>query len=265
MPYATWRLHSPEYRFYNSFKKRNLKLNYIRQESNGFEYFIYNEILFLFPDFDQIDYDEEKSEWQVDYDGDWKNFEQAYKDIVFKIDPNRATLPVRLLIEREMFSATDLNGVLIPESVFLIWNYETAFENEDSPLKLRVPTNTQELYNMMLQTPNLCGDFRIVEGGNICWDLYKGIQINISVDPQDCCFSINKRLFGKIESGITHWHPTIYEIYNDIYEIGMPGSVLVIRTFMSGASVLYMGDEVNCSYSPNRKTFFGKYYYLKAN
>ena len=60
LPYATWKLYSPEYRFYNSFKKRNLKLTYVRQESNGFEYFIHNETLFLFPDFDQIDYDEEK-------------------------------------------------------------------------------------------------------------------------------------------------------------------------------------------------------------
>jgi len=265
LPYATWKLYSPEYRFYNSFKIRNLKLTYVRQESNGFEYFIHNETLFLFPDFDQIDYDEEKSEWQVDYDGDWKSFKQAYKDIVFKVDPDRATLPVRLLIERKMFPATDLNGVAIPECIFLTWNYETAFENEDSPLKLRVPTNTQELYNMMVETPKLCGKFKIAEDGNICWSLYDDIQISISVDPQDCCFSINKRVFGKIESRITHWHPTIYEIYNDVCEIGMPGNVMVIRTFMSGANVLYMGDEQNCSYSSDKNTLFGKYYYLKAN
>ena len=30
LPYATWKLYSPEYRFYNSFKKRNLKLNTVQ-------------------------------------------------------------------------------------------------------------------------------------------------------------------------------------------------------------------------------------------
>ena len=33
-------LNSPEYRFYNSAVRRNLRLKYIKQESNGFEYFI---------------------------------------------------------------------------------------------------------------------------------------------------------------------------------------------------------------------------------
>lgn len=264
LPFMISRLYSPEYRFFNNFKKRDLQANYIRQASNGLEYFIYNDTLFLFPDFDQIDFNEEKSEWQVDYDGDWKNFEQAYKDIVAKVDQNALILPVRLLVERKMFPATDLIGASIPEPVFLIWNYETAFENEDYPLKLRIPTNTQELYDMMLATPGLCGDFKIAENGNIHWDLYKNIQIDIGVDTGDCYFSVDKKLSGKIESEMTHWHPTIYEIYDDVCKVGMPGSVLVIRTLMSGASVLYMGDERNCPYSPNKKTLFGKYYYLKA-
>lgn len=42
LPFMTSRLYSPEYRFFNNFKKRNLQVNYIRQYSNEFEYFIYN-------------------------------------------------------------------------------------------------------------------------------------------------------------------------------------------------------------------------------
>ena len=38
-------LYSPEYRFYNSAIQRNLPMQYIKQESNGFEYFIHNETL----------------------------------------------------------------------------------------------------------------------------------------------------------------------------------------------------------------------------
>ena len=265
LPFMISRLYSPQYRFFNSFTKRNLQGNYIRQASNGFEYFIYNDTLFLFPDFDQIDFDEEKSEWQVDYDGDWENFEQAYRDIVSKIDKDVPNLSIKLLVERKMFPLTDLNGVSIPECIFLIWNYETAFENEDSPLKLRVPTNAQELFEMMLATPDLCGDFEIAESGDIYWDLYKDIQIDIGVDTRDCYFSIAKKSFGKIKNEIMHWHPTIFEVYDDVCKVGMKGNVLVIRAFVGGESVLYMGDEANCPYSPDKKTLFGKVYYLKAS
>ena len=52
-------LYSPEYRFYNSAIHRNLPMQYIKQESNGFEYFIFDDTLYLFPDFEQIDFDAE--------------------------------------------------------------------------------------------------------------------------------------------------------------------------------------------------------------
>ena len=69
-------LYSPEYRFYNGAVSRNLPIKYIRQETNGFEYFIYDDTLYLFPDFDGIDYIEDKSEWMVDYDGDSDFFDR---------------------------------------------------------------------------------------------------------------------------------------------------------------------------------------------
>lgn len=258
------RFHSPEYRFYNSMRKRNLQIDYIRQESNGLEYFVYGDTLFLFPDFEQIAFNEEKSIWEVDYDGDWESFAQAYQKILAKLDGRTTNGPVKLLVERRMFCATDLNGVEIPECIFLTWSYETAFENEDSPLKLRVPTNTKELYEMMRETNDLCGDFEITENGSIHWDLYDHIQIDISVDSGDCYIGVHKKLFGKIQSGIAHWHPTIYEIYGEVCKIGVRGNVLVIRTFLTASGVLYIGDEKECPYSPDQKVLFGKIYYLKA-
>ena len=55
---------SPEYRFYNSAVKRDLPIVYRRQDSNGFEYFVYNGTLFLFPDFYDIDFDEDTGKWR---------------------------------------------------------------------------------------------------------------------------------------------------------------------------------------------------------
>lgn len=109
-------LYCPEYRFYNSAIHRNLPIQYVKQESNRFEYFIYDGTLYLFPDFEQIDYDAEKGEWQVDRDGDWSGFEEAYKNLLAKLD-QEPTLPVKILVERNMFPLVNLNCVDIPECI----------------------------------------------------------------------------------------------------------------------------------------------------
>ena len=62
--FMTGILYSPEYRFYNSAMRRGLSIKYVKQESNGFEYFIYNETIYLFPDFEQIDLDEGEKGWK---------------------------------------------------------------------------------------------------------------------------------------------------------------------------------------------------------
>lgn len=264
LKFKEYRFNSPEYRFYNSAGKRNLQIDYIRQESNELEYFVCADTLFLFPDFDQIDFNEEKSIWEVDFDGDWQPFEQAYQEIVAKLDDRTTNYPIKLLVERQMFPEPDLNGLEIPECIFLTWSYETAFENEDSPLKLKVPVNTKELYEMMCETTDLCGDFEIAENGNIHWNLYDNIQIDIGVDADDCYIGVNKKTPSKTEMALVHWHPTIFEIYGEVCKIGARGNILVIRTFVISSSVLYIGDETDCPYSPDQKPLFGRIYYLKA-
>lgn len=256
--------YSPEYRFYNSAVHRNLPIHYIKQESNGFEYFVFNDTLFLFPDFDQIDYDTEKEEWQTDFDGNWRNFDEAYNHLLAKLD-KEPNIPVRLLVERKMLPLADLNDVDIPECIYLTWEYDKAFENEESPLKLVIPQTSEELYELMLQTPDLCGHFELLsEDGNIIWDLYENIRIEISVNSGDCYFGVSKMLFDKVESGITHWHPTSSEIYSEVCKIGKCGNVLIIRTFMGGAGVLYIGNKEDCPYKESKRHLLGKLYYLEA-
>ena len=257
-------LNSPEYRFYNSAVRRNLQLKYIKQESNGFEYFIYNETIYLFPDFEQIDFDENKKYWQVDCDGDWKPFDECYANLLAKLE-SAPIYPIKLLVERKMFPTLNLNDKDIPDCIFITWNYENAFENEESPLKMIIPQNCKELYEMMLQTPNLCGSFELAEDGeNIIWHLYENIKIEICVDPQSCYFGVSKFLLGKIESGIMHWHPAISEIYDEVCSIGKRGNVMVLRAAVSSSSLLYFGNKADCPYSPDKKYLLGKYYYLEA-
>lgn len=263
IPFKKYRFQLPEYRFYNSCKKRNLPIEYIRQESNDLEYFVYQDTLFVFPDFDQISMKEDDSGWIVDYDGDWEDFEPSYNKLISKLENNR-NMPVKLLVERNMFLCHNLTDINIPECIFLTWSYEKAFENEDSPLKLTVPVNSKELYDMMCKTPDLCGSFEITENNSIRWALHDEIQITIGVDPRDCCIDISKKLFGKIDNSITHWHPSIYEIYEEVCAIGKRGNILVLKVIPASSSVLYMGDKDNCPYSVEYQKDKHNVYYLEA-
>jgi len=256
-------LYSPEYRFYNSAVERNLQFEYVKQEFNGFEYFICDETIYLFPDFEQLDFDEQENVWQADYDGDWKPFDECYANLLAKL-ASAPIYPVKLLVERKMFTTLNLNEVDIPDSIFVTWNYENAFQNEESPLKMIIPKNSKELYEMMLQTPDLCGTFELAEdGGNIIWSLHENIRIEIGVDPRDCYLGVSK-LLGKVERGITHWHPTIFEIYDEVCSIGKRGNVMVLRSTASSGTLMYSGSKANCPYTPDKKYLFGKYYYLEA-
>ncbi len=264
LPFRFWRLHSPEYRFFNSYKKRCLDLDYFRQESNGLEYFIYDGTLFLFPDFDQIDLDKDNLNWTVDYDGEWKDFEESYNDIISELDKNAADLPVKLLVERNMFTILDLTEVSIPECIFLTSNYETFFDDNDSTKLLKIPSTAQELYDLIITTPNLCGDFSITDNGCIHWEFDEDFLIDIDINPQDCLFGISQKNGSNTTREITHWHPTVFEIYDDIKKTGTIGNITVIRKFMGSSTVLYSGTEADCPYVPDKKIKSGKMHYLKA-
>jgi len=257
-------LYSPEYRFYNGAVSRNLPIKYIRQETNGFEYFIYDDTLYLFPDFDGIDYIEDKSEWMVDYDGDSDFFDRRLDSMLSKLE-NRFDCPIRVLAERRMFYRMNLSGMDIPESIFITQSYDNAFENDASPLKMIVPQSTEELYGMMLETPDLCGRFELDKSaGSITWNLSENIVIEIGVDTPECYIGINKSHGGKVGGEITHLHPSVFEIYDEICKIGGRGNVTVLRASPVGSALLYAGRKDVCPYPREKKLLLGKYYYLEA-
>ena len=243
---------------------RNLPIKYIRQETNGFEYFIYDDTLYLFPDFDGIDYIEDKSEWMVGYDGDSDFFDKRFGNLLSKLE-NRLDYPVRVLVERRMFYRMNLGGMDIPESIFITQSYDNAFENDDSPLKMIIPQSAEELYGMMLETPDLCGRFVLDKSaGNIIWNFSENIVIEIGVDPPECYIGINKSHGGKVGGEITHLHPSVFEIYDEICKIGKRGNVTVLRASPVGSALLYAGRKDVCPYPREKKLLLGKYYYLEA-
>ncbi|MBO7254656.1 MAG: hypothetical protein J6V36_05065 [Clostridia bacterium] len=118
---------------------------------------------------------------------------------------------------------------------------------------------------MMKQTPNLCGEFEYSESKEIIiWKPYEKIEIQISVDPRDCCFELFSVISENKKHNITHWHPALYEVYEDVCRLGKQGNVLVCRSFFLGSGILYMGKKEYCPYSPDKKCILGRYYYLEA-
>ena len=123
--------------------------------------------------------------------------------------------------------------------------------------------NTEDLYNKILDTPLLCGRFELVEK-TIFWNLYDGFEIEISIEPPDSCFEIQRRWLKNICIPLTHWHPDEDEVYSQVCNIGLKGNVLVIRENWFGVSILYMGDKEKCPYPADKKWSWGKIYYLLA-
>lgn len=254
----------PAYRFYNGAKARDLPVRYV-SKNDGQLYFFYGDTLYLFPDFEQMGLSEEDgTTWQADYDGDWTSFSDAYEKLLADMTITSPG-PVKLLVERCMIVECDLTKTPPPPCVHVVHGYETAFADDDTALSLRIPQSSADLYDMMQKTPDLCGEYALTEDGEfICWRVREDIQITLGVDPHDCYMSVERLLFGKIESGITHWHPTVYEIYDEVCEIGLRGHVLVLRTRAGSGAVLYSGRKEDCPYKPDKKYLLAKYYYIEA-
>lgn len=253
---------SPAYRFYNAAMRRELPIRYVRQEANDFDYFIRDGIIYIFPDFEQIEFIDEESAWYVSYDGEPEPFDQCCDRLLSMLE-GAPEHPVRLLVERKMFSETDLNGMDIPNVIFIIWSYENAFENEDLPCKMTIPQSAEALYDMMLRTPDLCGIFALDETGRqVLWDLNESIRI--CIDPSDCYFGVSKKRPGKADKNIVHWYSSMFEIYDEVCRIGKRGNVMVLRSSWLGGAVLYYGSKADCPYPKSKRSLLGKYEYQEA-
>lgn len=247
-------LNSPGYRFFNGAKIQQIPITTIERKNASFVGFALRDTVYVFPDFDGVDLDETGTAWQVNVHGKWRSLEEAYAALVESVMPEAAGHPVKLLVEREMLPR-DLRGLALPECLRLIWQYEEAFYGADSPLLLLVPQSTEELYGMMVDTPDLCGEFSLAEEGYIRWDLYEGARIVLSLNEREGYLDVERVLPGGAEVGITHWHPTPESVYPTVRKLGTKGNVLVISNY----GELYLGPEAGCPYAPESTKW-----YLKA-
>ncbi len=262
IPYKKGLENSPQYRVYNSLKQRKMEFQFQTKVSNILDCFTYQNTLYLLKDVDQIRFHEEKRIWEAVYDGDPTPLDEVYDAMVSEVRSQGENLPIRLLAERKLVDETDLRGMELPEYITLVRSYDRVFEEEDPELILIIPTDEEELYDMMCRTPDLPGEFRLPQEGPLIWDLYEGAELHIEVNPLDCCISVHRKGISKIRNELTHWHSDIFEIYNEICELGKPGNILAIRSTMF-MKATYTGNRKDCPYESGRKSLFRKVYYYE--
>ena len=131
-------------------------------------------------------------------------------------------------------------------------------------MTMPVPGNAYELYEKLMHTPDLCGQFYIVNAYELQWSIYKDLTVSIGIGQRDADVVIERKIWGRIPDVLTHWHSKPSEIYGEICNIGCRGNVLVIRKNLFGETVLYAGAETNFPYSLDKKWYWGRIYYLKA-
>ncbi len=253
VPYKRNLQHSPQYRVYNSLKERHLEFRFSYPQS----YFVYENTVYLLGDFDQILSDENEGIWKADYDGDLRPLDRVYEAMAAEARSREETLPVKLLVERRVVSETDLRGMELPEYMTLIRSYDRVFEEEDPQLLLMVPTDEEELYDMMCRTPGLPGKFAFPQEGPLVWELYEDAELHIGVDPLDCCVSVHKKGSSKFRKELTHWHSDIFEIYDQVRDLGKPGNILAIRSSLFGKTT-YIGNREGCPYHRSKGSLFRK-------
>lgn len=167
-------------------------------------------------------------------------------------------LPVKLLLSRNYIENDIIDISKLPESLYLIRNYNSFLENNYNETLNKIPKTTKDLCEMMLLNKNLGGEYKLVNEEIIVWT-FDEVMYEIAIDEKEGYFRVLKNNKFKLE--ITHWHPDEFEIYDDICKIGEKGNVLIIKTFLGSAYILYMGPKEKCNFKINKKSLYKIYYF----
>ena len=160
------------------------------------------------------------------------------------------------------------------EIAFLLSNAlckkKRTFEAEDSSFlefmtmvcsnEILFPTNSQELYQMLLNTQGL-HSFPQIKDDIITWDLYDKVSIEASITKSDTIIDVIQP--NMLHGSYMHWHPDLEEIYDELVALGKKGNVLVLKKTLAGTMTYYIGPAEEYPFSPKKKWHWGRLIYLK--
>ena len=123
---------------------------------------------------------------------------------------------------------------------------------------MRNSLSTKELYEKILEMPDLHSIPRL-ENNILIWDLYEDAHLEAYCDSYDTYIGI----ISSSQSSSTHWHPDEEEMLNELYALGKKGNILVVKQFVLGTGVFYLGEPQKYRFSKKKKWHWGKLSYLE--
>lgn len=124
------------------------------------------------------------------------------------------------------------------------------------------PQTTEELYKMLLETPDLAGKLELV-GDAVFWT-FNNFWICASLDKIEGYIAVNrKKKHWWQNDQLLHWHPMKDEVYENLCAIGNKNNLLVIRNGWLFSDIFYLGKKDEYQYRPDKKWHWGRLHYLK--
>ena len=191
IPFSSKIYNSIGYEFYNRSVLENWPITYVK-EPGKIEYFIYDNIVYIFPDFMDLIYNEEKNIWEV--------VSMLYKEKIVRsldeyIEAKRLVIngdyDIKVLLSREILDDDYIDINSLPESIHVIRSYSRFMDNESSESLSIIPSTSKELYELMRMNDKLCGEYTLVNDDYIEWK-FKDVIYHIDVDDRESMIVVMK-------------------------------------------------------------------------
>ena len=107
-----------------------------------------------------------------------------------------------------------------------------------------IPSNVRELYDLLRQTPDLCGCLSLETENILRWDLWEGYRLSISLNYREAYVALEAA--GRFPWQLTHWHTDSDDILEELRSLGTRGSLLILRRGWFGEKTMFFapGEEV---------------------
>ncbi|HIU01012.1 MAG TPA: hypothetical protein IAB64_03445 [Candidatus Coproplasma excrementavium] len=252
-PFKDKIFYSGAYIFYNSARERNLPIEYVSRLPEKTDYFKYNDTLYFFPNERKltISYNEYGRNYQFCYGRGKKakiySPEELLKELSEGISESSG-LKAKLFTEAMLFQDEDPYSLPLPDCIYLARTYASAFSAKEKRLRTAIPKNVGDLYEMIKNTPDLCGNFS-AEGDRIKWNIDKA-TITI-IEDEETTYKRSSEYFtieiaGNDEDSTfqTSDVPTRFDVYDKILSLGKRGNITIYRK--SSGKTLYSGPKEKC-------------------
>ena len=124
---------------------------------------------------------------------------------------------------------------------------------------MRNKKTTKELYQRLISMHDLHSEPEL-NGDILTWKLFSNAYIRAYCDSYDTCIDIISD--DVVHESLIHWHPDEEDMFDELYSLGKKGNILVLKKYLLGVGVFYIGAPDKYCFSKNQRWHFGKLIYL---